>query len=279
LNHLVITADDFGLNPDVNEAVEMAHRSGILSAASLMVAGPAAADAIRRARRLPRLRIGLHLALVDASPALSPEVIPLIVDGRGRLREDIVRFGFAIAIRPTARAQLVKEIAAQFHAYRMTGLALDHVNAHRHFHLHPLVAGTVIELAKRNGSPALRVPVEPISIVRRVDPGGGRKASAAWPLPMLLRAYAKRRRLIVPDAVFGIAWSGAMTKTRLLSLLKHVPPGLVEIYCHPAVSNNFAGSASGYRYTEEFAALTDPNCSEALRQSGRTLGGYADIVS
>ncbi|MGP0087328.1 MAG: ChbG/HpnK family deacetylase, partial [Steroidobacteraceae bacterium] len=61
MNHLVITADDFGLSEPVNAAIEQAHRNGILSAASLMVGAPAAADAVERARRLPDLRVGLHV--------------------------------------------------------------------------------------------------------------------------------------------------------------------------------------------------------------------------
>jgi predicted glycoside hydrolase/deacetylase ChbG (UPF0249 family) len=50
VKRLIVTADDFGLAPEVNEAVEAAHRDGVLTAASLMVAGPAAADAVARAR-------------------------------------------------------------------------------------------------------------------------------------------------------------------------------------------------------------------------------------
>ncbi|HWT36695.1 MAG TPA: ChbG/HpnK family deacetylase, partial [Paraburkholderia sp.] len=34
---LIVTADDFGLHPRINEAVERAHLHGILTAASLMV--------------------------------------------------------------------------------------------------------------------------------------------------------------------------------------------------------------------------------------------------
>ena len=39
-NFLIVTADDFGLHPAVNEAVEQAHRGGILTAASLWSAHP-----------------------------------------------------------------------------------------------------------------------------------------------------------------------------------------------------------------------------------------------
>jgi hypothetical protein len=46
---LIVTADDFGLHHDINEAVERAHCQGILNAASLMVSAPAAADAVERA--------------------------------------------------------------------------------------------------------------------------------------------------------------------------------------------------------------------------------------
>ena len=42
MRRVVFTADDFGLSQSVNEAVEQAHRTGTLHAASLMVAGDAA---------------------------------------------------------------------------------------------------------------------------------------------------------------------------------------------------------------------------------------------
>jgi predicted glycoside hydrolase/deacetylase ChbG (UPF0249 family) len=63
--YLIVTADDFGLHESVNEAVEQASQAGVLTAASLMVGAPAAADAVRRARKLPHLRVGLHLVLAD----------------------------------------------------------------------------------------------------------------------------------------------------------------------------------------------------------------------
>ena len=72
MKRLIITADDFGAARQVNDAVEAAHRGGVLTAASLMVAAPEAADAITRARRLPSLRVGLHLTLLQGRPALPP---------------------------------------------------------------------------------------------------------------------------------------------------------------------------------------------------------------
>jgi hypothetical protein len=79
-----------------------------------------------------------------------------------------------------------------------------------------------------------------------------------------------------PDAVFGLAWSGAMTRERLRGLLENLPPGLIEIYTHPATANMFTGHAPGYRYTDELAALTDPDCVAALQRSGFRCGGLGD---
>ncbi|HET8585835.1 MAG TPA: hopanoid biosynthesis-associated protein HpnK, partial [Casimicrobiaceae bacterium] len=139
MKKLIVTADDFGAAREVNEAVELAHTKGILTAASLMMSGDAVDDAIARARRLPTLRVGLHLVLVDGKPVLPPAAIPALVDRDGRFPRDLVRAGVNLFLRPDARRQLAAEIAAQFDAFAATGLALDHVNAHHHFHLHPSV--------------------------------------------------------------------------------------------------------------------------------------------
>jgi chitin disaccharide deacetylase len=242
-----------------------------------MVGAPAAADAVERARRLPKLRVGLHVVLVEGEPLSERARIPALIDRSGRLRNDLPRYGAALAMRPAARRQAAQEIAAQFEAFRATGLPLDHVNAHRHFHLHPVVAAAIISIGRRYGMTALRVPVEPWRVVAAIDPQTPRQIGrVTGPWASLLRRHARRAGLTTADAVFGLAWSGAMTATRLAAIVGRLPPGVVEIYLHPAERNSFAGAAPGYRYAEEFAALCDPGCIAAVERSGYTLGGYAD---
>jgi hopanoid biosynthesis associated protein HpnK len=243
-----------------------------------MVASPAAADAVRRARALPGLRVGLHVVLVEARPALRPERIPDLVGPDGYFRADMARLALDIALRPAVRRQVAAEITAQFYAFRASGLALDHVNAHKHFHLHPVIAAQIIAIGAKFGARAIRVPAEPAAVVRAIDPA----AAALSPFFLgqwtrVLRAQARRAGMITPDAVFGLAWSGAMTRARVKSLLDRLPSGIIEIYTHPASADAFAGHASGYRYTEELAALTDPSCVAALRHSGYRLGGFGDV--
>jgi hopanoid biosynthesis associated protein HpnK len=240
-----------------------------------MVAGAATADAVERARRLPSLRVGLHLVLVEGRPAMPAENIPDLLDASGQLRTDLTQFGFDICARPSVRAQLKAEIEAQFRAYQQTGLALDHVNGHKHFHLHPAVASEVIAIGRRYGMHALRIPREPATVLAQIEPGTRGPISERF-LARLLSLRARRAGLHAPDQVFGLAWSGAMSALRVAGLLRHLGSGATEIYLHPATRDEFSGSTPGYRYADELAALIDPDVCALARRPDVTLAGYGD---
>lgn len=279
LSVVVVTADDFGLSKEVNEAVEEAHRKGVLTAASLMVAGPAARHALTIVGRLPALRLGMHLVLAEGLPALPADQIPSLVTREGRLRCGMAALAFDLTLRPSVRHQIRTEMSAQFMAFGKTGRPLDHVNAHKHFHLHPLVALDLFQIGARFGMKAIRCPLEPrVTLARAEDMASLPAPSLVAPWARLVRAAARRRGIRTADAVFGLRWSGQMGARRLRGLFRNLPEGLVEIYTHPAVSNDFAGHAVGYRYTDELASLVDPEVMAAARSSGHRLAGYADAV-
>jgi hopanoid biosynthesis associated protein HpnK len=274
---LVVTSDDFGAAIAVNEAVEKAHREGILTAASLMVSGDAAADAVARAKTMPSLGVGLHLVLVEGRPALPPEQVPDLVDTTGHFRTDMVRAGITIFAKPAARRQLAAEVEAQFAAFAATGLPLDHVNAHKHFHLHPTIASAILRTGKRYGMKSVRAPIEPRDVLARIEPGtGGIDIARLWAL--LVRRRMRAAGMSVPDQVFGLAWSGALDTARLRGLIANLPDGLTEIYAHPATDDLYPGHAPGYAYRAELAALTDPLAREAISGERITRGSFKDFV-
>lgn len=273
---LIFTADDFGLSPAVNEAVERAHREGVLTAASLMVGERAAPEAVEVARRNPGLAVGLHLTLTDGTPVLPPERVPALVRADGRFRDGMAGMGLALAASAPARAQLRAEVAAQVAAFRATGLGCDHLNAHKHFHMHPVIAAVAFRAARDAGIRAVRVPWEPPALVRAVEPAARTASRALWPFAAMLRRSAARHGLVAPDRVVGLAWSGAFTADRLAALLQRLPAGSTEIYLHPATRDGFAGGAPGYRHAEELAALLDPRVRAAC--VGLASGGYAAML-
>ena len=274
---LIVTADDFGLAEPVNEAVEIAHTKGVLTCASLMVAGHAVADAVKRARRLPTLRVGLHVVLVEGRPVLPPGVVPDLVTRDGRFRTDMARAGVDMFFKARVRRQLLAEVSAQFEAYAATGLPLDHATAHKHFHLHPTIAGAIIEVGRRFGLRAARVPSEPRGPLMAAEPGAKfGPAIVTGPWSGLVRKRFASVGLFTPDRVFGLRWSGAMTEGRLLGLLKNLPEGISEIYTHPATRDDFEDAAPGYRYADELAGLCAPEVVQAARNVRR--GGFSDFA-
>ena len=65
--------------------------------------------------------------------------------------------------------------------------------------------------------------------------------------------------------------------TGILSELAAPAPGVTEIYCHPATSDDWPGAVPGARYTDELAALTDPRVIAALAASGAASGPFARV--
>jgi hopanoid biosynthesis associated protein HpnK len=278
LKLLIVTADDFGAAPEVNDAVETAHRRGILTAASLMVSAPAAADAIARARRLPSLRVGLHLVLLEGRPLSPPAAVPRLVSGAGTFPANPAALGTLLACSREARRELGAEITAQFAAFCDSGLTLDHCNAHKHFHLHPVVGSLIATIGPRFGLRAVRLPLEPMTVLRRVERHGvSASAALVQPFAMALRRRLAGAGLFTTERTFGLRWSGQLRRERLAGLIHHLPPGTSEIYLHPATAA-YAGSARGYCYREELEALTAPEVIAACRDSRLRLGGFADLV-
>lgn len=265
---LIVTADDFGLHPRVNQAVEQAHRHGVLTTASLMIGAPAADDAVVRARALPALRVGLHLVLADGDAVTPRAGIAALLDEHGRFGDNMVRDGVRFFFLPHVRKQLAREIRGQFEAFARTGLTLDHVNTHKHFHLHPTVLGLILEIGREYGMRAMRLPFE--------------ASAPLWLRPWISRVRARldRAGIVHNDYVVGIANSGRMDEAAWLAALADLPDGVGEIYCHPAFAGDkiLTHGMRDYRHAEELEALLSVRVADAIRDLGVRVGGFGDVL-
>ena len=174
-----------------------------------MVGAPAAADAVARARRLPRLRVGLHLVLVEGRPVLPRAAVPALSTAGGDFPDGMLATSLRVFFDAAARRQLAAEIRAQYEAFRATGLALDHVNAHKHMHLHPTVARLLVEIGGEFGVKAVRVPAEPARVLRQSGAAGPSRVVSALHRPMaaLLSRRLASAGLRANDHLLSLAWS------------------------------------------------------------------------
>lgn len=267
---VIVTGDDFGLSEAVNEGIERAHRDGILTHASLIVAGSAAHDAVRRARRLRSLNVGLHVVAVDGPAVLPATEIPDLVDERGWIHADQVEMALEYAFIPSIRRQLGAEIRAQFAAFAATGLPLSHADAHKHMQLHPTVGRMLLEAGANHGLRRVRVPAEPARVLRKCGQKSNWRSRALYRWSKRFRRRALAAGMEVTDAVFGLAWTGHMTEERVLSLLQNLPDGPVELYFHPATRRDelMQTLMPDYEHMGELAALISPRVRAALAARG-----------
>ncbi|HEX6961320.1 MAG TPA: ChbG/HpnK family deacetylase [Lacipirellula sp.] len=111
---LIVNADDFGLSEGVNRGILRAQREGILTSASLMVRGPAAAHAAESAEHLG---LGLHIDLGEWAYR----------DGEWVTVYERVPTNDADAVEQEIREQL-----ALFQ--QLTGKLPTHLDSHQHIH-------------------------------------------------------------------------------------------------------------------------------------------------
>jgi hopanoid biosynthesis associated protein HpnK len=212
---------------------------------------------------------------------LPPQEVPDLVGPDGRFGSDMVGDGVRFFALPHVRRQLEAEIRAQFAAYARTGLPLDHVNAHKHFHLHPTLLALILKIGREHGVQAMRLPLEPLWFSQ-----GQARITAALtglflsPWLALMKWRMSRAGIAYNDQLFGVAATGAMNEERMLEILARLPSGVTEIYLHPATQSGSTVDASqgGYRHSEELAALVSPRVREALAQAQVPIGGYAGIA-
>ncbi len=283
MQQLIVTGDDFGLAVPVNEAIEVAHRTGILTSASLMVGAPAAQDAVARAKRLGSLNVGLHLVLADGRALLPKRSIPDLVDDHGEFLPAPLWAGLNYFFRPDINRQLEAEIRAQFEAFRETGLPLDHVNGHNHLHLHPTVLTLILKVGRDFGLRAMRLPYEPFLPSWRASRRDFRRKLTSWlliyPWVALLRARLTRAGIRCNDYVFGLSDSGRLHRGLLLRILRQLPEGITEIYCHPSTRRceELDRAMPGYLHEEEFEALTSQAVKEAVAASGLKRVAFSEL--
>ena len=154
---LVITADDLGIDPRRDEGIFAAHAAGAITQASLMVGGPSAGEAARRAQGAG-LTLGLHLDLSEMPPLAAKERIPTLLDGRG---EKLGKHGLRLALArgSVALGHVVLETEAQLDAFAaLTGQCARHVDGHQHIHCVPEVAGVLAPVFERRGVRSTRAP-------------------------------------------------------------------------------------------------------------------------
>lgn len=236
VRQLVVNADDLGLTVGVNDGIFDAHDHGVLTSASLMVAAPAAADAIRRLAARPSLGVGVHLTLVDGRPVLPASRIPTLVEGDGRLRQSWRSFVTDCLRGRVSLVEAERELGAQIERALEAGVSPTHLDSHQHVHAYPPLFAIVARLAIRHGISVVRVPYERGAWLPRARSRAVFRQT--WQNAVMWRWASRNYRLAASvglrtPQLIGRVHTGALSAADLPPLIGRTQPGVTELMVHP----------------------------------------------
>lgn len=276
---VIFTADDFGWSPAIDGAVAMAHRQGLLRGASLMAAAPHAEAALRLARKLPGLCLGVHLTLIQGRAVSPAAKIPHLVDAQANFGSRPVAAGWRYFFQPRLLPEIRRELAAQIEAVRAAGLFLWHLNSHLNLHMHPRIFPLVVELAREYAIPAVRLVREDWRTTLSLAPDRPLPKVAQGIIFTLLcrraRRLAQAAGLVCNDHLFGLLNHGRMTEAYLLGLIPRLEAGVTEIYGHPGLDAD--PNLPAYLRREELAALLSQRLQNGLAAAGVGVSDFREL--
>jgi len=275
---VIVTADDFGLSRAVNAGIVRAHREGILTATSLMVTAAARDEAVALAHENPKLDVGLHLVVCRGRSVLAPERLHGIVNAGGDFAESPVAAGMRYFFNRSIRTRVHDEIRAQIELHLKLVGRLDHIDGHLNFHVHPVIADMLIDLCTEYHVPCMRLPREPVfTTLALARDHTVRKIVES----VIFRALSRRvrrklnaRGIRSTAALFGLHQSGHLTEEYILGVIARLPPGLTELYFHPAAD---LGGPPALEAQSEVAILTSHRVRAALDEQGVRLTSFAEV--
>ena len=286
---LIINADDFGLTPGVNRAIAELHQAGALTSATLMATGAAFDDAIAIAHANPTLGVGCHVVLTDGVPASPPESIPTLLGPDGKnFRPSLVDFVQALLRKKIREAEIEREAFAQIQKLQRAGINVTHLDTHKHTHLFPAVARSLLRVAERCSIRAIRYPFEQ-SWSLALDHGNRIRRLQVKLLSRLKTNFEHQpqihnQHVLTTDGTIGISATGNLYGETLHQILHAMPAeGTFELCCHPGYNDSdldrITTRLRAHRDIERNALLTElpaialhPNAPQLINYGN--LGAY-----
>jgi predicted glycoside hydrolase/deacetylase ChbG (UPF0249 family) len=271
---LVVTADELGLSSRRNQGIVDAHCKGIVTSASMLAYGPAFREAVKIAKGLPALDIGLHLNLSEGEPLVLGHKTLVGPDGsfwgrqeaRRRARESMFDL-----------REVEREVDAQIETLTGAKINVTHINSVDHTHIRGNLAQSISMVAKKHGIRCFRCPadkVRPPSL--RLDPARVTAVQEYHESAIHAIGVYAQQRMRSTENFGGAALMGFLTPALMIETLRSLPDGLTELMVHPGLKAADSGFEGPDREAE-VRALTDPRLKPLLKEFGIGLTHFGKL--
>jgi predicted glycoside hydrolase/deacetylase ChbG (UPF0249 family) len=255
----------------VNRGIIEAHEAGSVTSTSLIANAPGFGEAIPLAHGAPRLGVGLHANLTVGAPIAPRAAVASLWDPATEAfypLPRLIRRTLAGRIEPR---HVAIECRAQLARIQKVGIAVTHIDSHRHVHLLPGIWRAVVAVARQAGVRAVRVPREPGVSIKPMCLG------AAW----IVAASSDRGddvRLVRQFRGLSLMHASDYEQS-LLQLLDDLPPGATELMVHPGYADADLESWDDYAgpRERELAALRSAGVQARLARGDIALCHFGQL--
>jgi predicted glycoside hydrolase/deacetylase ChbG (UPF0249 family) len=264
---LIVSADDLGRTTRINDGIQIALRTGILTSTGVVANSPAFQHGVDVARLNPRLDVGVHLALAEYPPMSDSGYL------RGLARMSFARAFATLAYASPAQIALVEREFRMQIEKALAHFRISHLDGHNHVHVHPRLAGVVTRLAKEYSIRYVRLPRERLTFGTGV---------ARYVQKVMLSSVCTfdtltfRAALRWPNDFHGFSEGGGLTREKLVRILRRLRPGVNELMCHVGTENDDPPFSIGYRWLDELNAITSFTKEQLQREFGIRVISYQE---
>jgi len=272
--YLVINADDFGLNSDINKAVLNSYLKGCVTSTGLFAVASDKSfnQAVEILKMNKNLDFSIQVVLIsDCLSEFKPLSKATSITHNGFFYKNPLRWTWALS-QKKFRPQIKKEIKKQIEKVLKTGLKPSYLNSHYYATELPGLTDILIDLARQYNIKAIRNPYEEISFKNLfLKPNKFIKAKMINILSATNRKKLIKKNILIPDYYYGVYDSGKIDKNCLLNILKNLKPGLSELLIHPSMRNS-----PHFYEKDQYKALISKEINNFIKKNNIILTTYRD---
>lgn len=244
---LYIHADDFGLHNEISDKILDCFNDGLLNSTSIITTGPGFEYGIEKFKETGgRLRLALHLNLIEGKPAADPADIDLLIDSFGEFKYMFLSLWLKYLkadrkLKQILKSQVKKELAAQIDKYlSYVNIPLE-IDSHMHMHMIPFISEILLELVAEKNTSYIRIPAEPLYF----DSQSLKNYFSANLIKNLLLNYFSKKTLIASAGIqynrffIGVLSTGNMSVKAVEKALRAISrkviskDDIIEVLFHP----------------------------------------------
>lgn len=275
---LIVNADGFGFGPGASQGILDAIREGqFISSVSVNGNFPEVERIRDLVTEFPHISIGVHLNPMVGKPCLPVQQVPSLIGHDGCLQNE--RFPKLLRNGAISVTELEAEFDAQISRVReLVGSRLTHLDSQGNRHLDYF--DLFLKVARKWSIQRMRNNASVICL-EATDAGWSRfKVYLRKPHVWLAHRYRTRQMrkaraagMRMADRLVTVGYAGVGNKSNpdnWKRILRNLPAGTYEIYCHPAYADETLHRWSYYydERAQELAILRNKELCDIARDAG-----------